>query len=159
MDKKSPFVLAYLVTCAAVVACGIPLPAPTPAPPTTPTSAPSLTLTPMPTLTLTLPPTVTLTPLPTPAVSLTLTLTPTGAPMETPAPTLVDQVDAIIAAINGLAPSDFKKNKQKTLINKLEAVRKQIQSGAFQGALNKLQNDILPKIDGCALRGSPDSND
>jgi len=90
---------------------------------------------------------------------LTLTLTPTGAPLETPAPALVDRVDAIIAAINGLDPSDFKKNKQKTLINKLEAVRKQIQSGAFQGALNKLQNDILPKIDGCALRGSPDSND
>jgi len=79
--------------------------------------------------------------------------------METPAPTLVDRVDAIIAAINALAPSDFKKNKQKTLINKLEAVRKQVQNGAFQGALNKLQNDILPKIDGCALGGSPDSND
>lgn len=151
MDKKAPFVLAYLVTCAAVLACGILPPAPTPAPPTALTPAPSLTLTPM--LTLTLPPT----PLPTPPVS--LTLTPTGAPMEAPAPTLVDRVDAIIAAINALAPSDFKKNKQKTLINKLEAVRKQVQNGAFQGALNKLQNDILPKIDGCALGGSPDSND
>jgi hypothetical protein len=155
MNKKAPFVLAYLVTCATVVACGILPPAPTPAPTTTLTPAPSLTLTPMPTftLTLTLPPT----PLPTPTV--TLTLTPTGAPMEAPAPTLVDRVDAIIAAINGLAPSDFKKNKQKTLINKLEAVRKQVENGAFQGALNKLQNDILPKIDGCALGGSPDSND
>jgi hypothetical protein len=147
MDKKAPFVLAYLVTCTAVVACGITPPAPTPAPPSTLTSAPTLTLT------LTLPPT----PLPTPAVS--LTLTPNGAPMETPASTLIDRVDAIIAAISGLAPSDFKKNKQKTLTNKLEAVRKQFQNSAFQGALNKLQNDILPKIDGCALRGSPDSND
>jgi hypothetical protein len=111
--------------------------------------------------TLTLTPTVTPTPLPTPAITLTptLTLTPAAAPMETPDPTLVAQVDAIIAAINALAPSDFKKNKQKTLINKLEAVRKQVQNGAFQGALNKLQNDILPKIDGCALGGSPDSND
>ncbi len=155
MDKKAPFALVYLVTCAALVACGTPPPTPTPAPPTTSTPAPSLTLTPMSTLTLT--PTVTPTPLPTPAI--TLTLTPAAAPMETPDPALVDRVDAIIAAINALAPSDFKKNKQKTLINKLEAVRKQIQNGAFQGALNKLQNDILPKIDGCALRGSPDSND
>jgi hypothetical protein len=155
MDKKAPFVLAYLVTCAAVVACGIVPPAPTPAPPTTVTSAPSFIPTPMPTLTLTLtsPPSQ----LPTPTI--TLTLTPSGTPMETPASTLLDQVDAIIAAINGLAPSDFKKNKQKTLINKLEAVRKQVENGAFQGALNKLQNDILPKIDGCALGGSPDSND
>jgi hypothetical protein len=72
---------------------------------------------------------------------------------------LIDHVDAIIAAIENLAPSDFKKNKQKTLLNKLEAVRKQIQNGAFQGALNKLENDILPKIDGCASTGSPDSND
>ena len=73
--------------------------------------------------------------------------------------TLTNQVDAIIAAIDGLDPSDFKKNKQKTLINKLQAVRKQVENGAFQGALNKLENDILPKIDGCASGGSPDSND
>jgi hypothetical protein len=79
--------------------------------------------------------------------------------MGTPTPALTDRVDAIIAAINALAPSDFKKNKQKTLINKLEAVRNQVGSGAFQGALNKLQNDILPKIDGCASSGSPDSDD
>jgi hypothetical protein len=45
------------------------------------------------------------------------------------------------------------------LLNKLEAVRKQVQNGAFQGALGKLENDILPKLDGCALGGSPDSND
>lgn len=79
--------------------------------------------------------------------------------MGTPTPALTNQVDAIIAAVQALAPSDFKKNKQKTLINKLEAVRNQVGNGAFQGALNKLQNDILPKIDGCASSGSPDSDD
>lgn len=160
MDKKTPFVLVCLVTCVTSIACGI-LPTPTPTwtpvltPSPTSTSTPSSTLTPTPTLTppgtLTLSPTLTLTP--------TLTPTPTSAPVATPASTLIDQVDAIIAAVNGLASSDFKKNKQKTLINKLEAVRNQIQSGAFQGALNKLENDILPKIDGCALEGSPDSKD
>jgi len=48
---------------------------------------------------------------------------------------------------------------QKTLINKLEAVRKQVENDAVQGALGKLENDISPKVDGCALRGSPDPND
>jgi hypothetical protein len=71
-------------------------------------------------------PTPTVTPLPTPTAS------PTSVPVATPTPALTNQVDAIIAAINALAPSDFKKNKQKTLINKLEAVRKQVGSGALR---------------------------
>ena len=171
MNTKARFALAYLLVSAISVACVL-LPTPTPpvSPPTpTPTSAPSTTLTPTLTLTSTVAPTptFTLTPTVTPTVTLTmtptltptLTLTPTSVPVETPAPALLDQVDAIIAAIRGLDPSDFKKNKQKTLLNKLEAVRKQIQNGAFEGALNKLENDIAPKIDGCAAGGSPDAQD
>jgi hypothetical protein len=179
MDKKTSFLVAYLLAGAILLACAIlptpPEPTPVPTPTFTLTSAPPATLTPTPTLTLTptvtstptltLTPTFTSTPLPTPTPTVTptltptLTATPTSMPAETPAPTLTDQVDAIIAAINALAPGDFKKNKQKTLINKLEAVRKQVENGAFQGALNKLENDILPKIDGCALGGNPDSKD
>jgi hypothetical protein len=175
MNTKARFALAYLLVSATSVACVL-LPTPTPpvSPPTpTLTSAPPTTLTPTltltstvtPTPTLTLTPTVTptatltLTPTMTPTITPTLTLMPTSVPVETPAPALLDQVDAIIAAIRGLDPSDFKKNKQKTLLNKLEAVRKQVQNGAFEGALNKLENDIVPKIDGCAAGGSPDAQD
>lgn len=118
---------------------------PTTPPTSTPMSTPTSTSTPAPTVTSTLTP--------------TLTSTPTSAPEATATPALAAQVDAIIAAVNGLDPADFKKNKQKTLINKLEAVRKQVENGAFQGALSKLEHDILPKIDGCASGGSPDSND
>ena len=34
-----------------------------------------------------------------------------------------------------------------------------INSGAYQDAINKLQNDLLKKTDGCAASGQPDKND
>ena len=34
-----------------------------------------------------------------------------------------------------------------------------IDSGNFTGALNKLENDILPKTDGCGETGEPDKSD
>jgi hypothetical protein len=51
-----------------------------------------------------------------------------------------------------LIKDDFKNEKawsgqQKALLAKMEAVSKQIKNGAYQGAINKLQNDILNKIE------------
>jgi len=66
----------------------------------------------------------------------------------------------LIEVINGLDPAVFKnKNMQNTLTNKINAVLKMIDEGAYQGALNKLENDILGKTDGCAETASPDKND
>ena len=48
---------------------------------------------------------------------------------------------------------------QTTLVNKINAVLKQIEQGLYQEALNKLENDIISKVDGCALAGAPDRND
>ena len=50
-------------------------------------------------------------------------------------------------------------NMQNALINKLNAVIADIGSTDYQEAINKLQNDVLAKTDGCALSGAPDKND
>ncbi|UCD83653.1 MAG: hypothetical protein JSU92_10180, partial [Deltaproteobacteria bacterium] len=40
------------------------------------------------------------------------------------------------------------------LSNKLNAILNQINSGDYQGAIDKLNNDIKPKMDGC-IGGDP----
>lgn len=54
----------------------------------------------------------------------------------------------------------FRNAKNRTaLANKIEEVLLLIDLGAYAEALHKLQNDILPKTDGCAVSGAPDKND
>jgi len=68
--------------------------------------------------------------------------------------TLADAVDIM------LAPENLKsKNLKKPLINKIEIVLEMIDGGYYTAALNKLQNDILAKINGCARTGQPDKSD
>jgi len=45
------------------------------------------------------------------------------------------------------------------LIKGLEVVKKQVIHGAYSGALEKLQNDIQKKTDGCVVSGAVDRND
>jgi len=45
------------------------------------------------------------------------------------------------------------------LLNKINAVQQMIDDGLYADALNKLRNDILAKMDGCADTGEPDQND
>jgi hypothetical protein len=67
----------------------------------------------------------------------------------TPADDLVDAAEDIIDYIDSLDPGNFSNpNHKKTLINKMEAVIKQIENGDYCSAINKLTNDILPKTDG-----------
>ena len=50
--------------------------------------------------------------------------------------------------IDELLATDFNNAKQqKALLNKVDAVFKQIEAGAYQGAINKLQNDVTDKIE------------
>jgi beta propeller repeat protein len=57
-------------------------------------------------------------------------------------------------------PTNLKnKNMAKALTNKLTAALELIDQGQYQDALDKLQHDVLPKTDGCAVAGSPDRND
>jgi len=64
------------------------------------------------------------------------------------------------AVINQLPPDSLhNKNSAKALINKINATLAMIDAGLYQKALDKLENDILKKTDGCAETGMPDSND
>jgi len=70
--------------------------------------------------------------------------------------TLADAQDTI-----GLTPPDSFKNDNQinALSSKIGAVIQMIANGDYVSALNKLENDILKKTNGCAETGSPDRND
>ena len=50
-------------------------------------------------------------------------------------------------------------NQKNALLNKIDVVLGMIDAGRYAEALAKLENDILPKTDGCANSGEPDKND
>lgn len=69
-------------------------------------------------------------------------------------------IDAI-HTINGLDPGVFKNaNMKNALTNKINAVLEMINQGLYNDAIDKLENDILKRTDGCAApAGVPDSTD
>jgi beta propeller repeat protein len=78
---------------------------------------------------------------------------------DNPDSVITDVIDAI-DAINSLDPQSFKNaNMQNALTNKLTTVIQMVEQGQYAEALDKLQNDILQKTDGCALTGASDKND
>jgi outer membrane protein assembly factor BamB len=63
----------------------------------------------------------------------------------------MDLLDKIIEYILGLDDDCFKNNadnRKNALVNKLEEVRTMINNGDYEGAIDKLTNDIRPKMDG-----------
>jgi hypothetical protein len=73
---------------------------------------------------------------------------------------LVQTLFESIDTINDLDPGVFKnRNMQNTLTNKINAALEKIEQGLYQEALDKLENDILAKTNGCAESGAPDNND
>jgi Leucine-rich repeat (LRR) protein len=65
-----------------------------------------------------------------------------------------------IEQIGELDPNNLNNpNSANALINKIEAVLAQLDEGLYQNLLDKLQNDILKKTNGCAETGQPDKND
>jgi len=68
-------------------------------------------------------------------------------------------LDALINAIMSQKGSVFRnKSYQKALVNKVEAIKKQVAHGAYSRALARLKEDVLEKTDGC-LSGAVDWND
>ena len=71
-----------------------------------------------------------------------------------------DCLEAAITELRGLAAANFTNAQSgNALTNKLEATIALIEAGLYQDALMKLQHDLLPKMDGCALTGQPDKGD
>jgi len=76
------------------------------------------------------------------------------------ASSVVLKLQEVIDAVNALDKCHFKnKNLKKALTNKLNATVKKMDSGLYFDAQDKLVNDILKKMDGCANDGAPDKND
>ncbi|MBI5407071.1 MAG: DUF3466 family protein [Nitrospirae bacterium] len=72
----------------------------------------------------------------------------------------IDALNEAIYLINHLYPESLRnKNLQHALTNKINATISMIDQELYQDAVNKLQNDILDKINGCATSGAPDRND
>ncbi|TLD41671.1 MAG: Fibronectin type III domain protein [Candidatus Jettenia ecosi] len=70
---------------------------------------------------------------------------------------LVKSLQSQIATFN---PEVFKfPTMQKEFLNEFDIIIKNIEIGEYKNALNKLENDIFPKIDGCNTSGLPDEND
>lgn len=66
----------------------------------------------------------------------------------------------VLVAINDLEKSVFiNKNLQKPMTNKINTVLKLVDQGEHYESLEKLNNDVLRKVDGCAESGEPDKND
>jgi hypothetical protein len=59
-----------------------------------------------------------------------------------------------------LTPESLKnKNMKNALLNKIDEALEMIEGGLYKDVLNKLQNDILQKTNGCAETGEPEKND
>ena len=85
----------------------------------------------------------------------TATVTATSSTAE-----VVETLRETIDLINAIPAADLKNaNLAKTLGNKINAVLQDIENGLYRDALDKLENDILKKTDGCAAAGAPDRND
>lgn len=56
-------------------------------------------------------------------------------------------------------PSLKNQNMKNALMNKIDAVLGMVDQGNYNGALSKLEHDILQKTNGCAENGQPDKND
>jgi hypothetical protein len=68
--------------------------------------------------------------------------------------TLVDVVDTFVK------PNNLKNKQLKNALkNKISSVLKMIEQGLYKEAIDKLQNDILQKTNGCADSNKPDKND
>ena len=76
-----------------------------------------------------------------------------------PVDNLNRSLDSLIDTIRSQKNTAFKvKSSKIALVNKIEAIKKQVANGAYSAALTKLKEDVLKKTDGY-LSGAIDSND
>jgi hypothetical protein len=62
--------------------------------------------------------------------------------------------------IEALSASAFKRSDlQDRLVQKFNAVLNSVSAKKYANALKQLQQDILPKVDGCATTGAPNKGD
>lgn len=69
------------------------------------------------------------------------------------------EIKDIITELPPDAFSGNSTNQIKTFTNKLDSVIDMIENGDYQQAIDKLENDVRKKLDGCVKKGAPDKND
>lgn len=73
---------------------------------------------------------------------------------------VITTLNQAITTVNQLDSQSFKnKNRRDVFTGKIGKAIELIDQGNYADALDKLQNDILGKTDGCAAIGAPDNND
>ncbi len=77
-----------------------------------------------------------------------------------PLPTILEKLSNLEGTLEAIEGRYFKNpSSQRVLMQKVEVVQKQIQHGAYWDSMDKLQEDLMSKTDGCVAKGSPDKND
>jgi hypothetical protein len=77
-----------------------------------------------------------------------------------PSETIEVKIVQLLAAVDAIPPGSFMPRcGQAVLKQKIEAVRKLIKKGGYKKASEKLQDDILAKLNGCQASSLPDRND
>ncbi len=72
----------------------------------------------------------------------------------------IELLEQAIEAIQSFSNDSFKnKNQRKALINKLSATIKMVTRSKYVKAINKLENDLLRKMDGCLDSNQADKKD
>lgn len=73
---------------------------------------------------------------------------------------IVELLRQEITLLNALLAASFQNaNQRNALTQKLQAAIKQVEQGQYADVLDKLGNDVLKKMDGCAATGAPGKND
>jgi hypothetical protein len=73
---------------------------------------------------------------------------------------IIQILHEMIETINGLPDDAFKnRNMRKPLAHKLLAVIQKVQDSLYQEAHDKLENDVMGKLDGCSVGGKALKND
>ncbi len=77
-----------------------------------------------------------------------------------PVPSIEEKIDLLNDSVQGLSVNTFKNpSYQRTLIDKISVIEKQISRGEYAEASEKLERDVMQKTDGFVLKGNTDGND
>ncbi len=77
-----------------------------------------------------------------------------------PVPTILEKLDALATTIRQTSDDLFKRPPLNNVLGvEVMLIRRQVIRGHYSGALEKLQNHVLQRTDGCVVTGAIDGND
>ena len=77
-----------------------------------------------------------------------------------PTPTVLEKAADLREFVLSLEREDLRgKNMGMTYANKLDVLARQVENGATEGAADKIESDLLPKVDGVVTGGAVERDD